>query len=154
MLNASASTSFINEQCHTLLQHIRILRFHLKVTGAKTFFVQRVLELFDAFEVTSIKLMTQPKLERLEKRVLKKIDQNRRALASAIINFVSGPAPSVSKATAKVIEKSIARDLNFVMKHLNKKIIQNLKNQIAREIINQVNKEINETQKIIFVFES
>ena len=41
VLDASASTSSINEHCHVFFAHSRLFRAHLEITGAKTVLAQR-----------------------------------------------------------------------------------------------------------------
>ena len=144
VLNASAFTSFINEHCHAFFAHSKILRAHIKITGAKTIPAQRVLEFFDVFKVMSFKLMTQPEFVRLEERVLGEIDQSRRALASAIINL----APRSVSAMSTMAEGPKARDLDLVVKHLDKDVIESLKNRAAEQVIAQINNEIAKIQGI------
>ena len=131
MLNASTFTFFINEHCHAFFAHSKILRAHMKITDAKTISIQRDFEFFDVFKIINFKFMIQFEFARFEKRILSEINQNRRALTSIIINFVS---KSVS-AMSTMIEKFKIRDLNLMIKHFDKSVIENLKNKIAKQII-------------------
>lgn len=133
-----------------LFNHTRILQTHLKTTNAKKMLAQRILEFFDAFEILSDKLTTQSKFARLKERVLKKINQNKKALISIIINFASR---SISQAKSTMFERLTARDLRMVVKHLDKRIIESLRKKIANKIVVQINKEFSKIQKILSVFE-
>ena len=79
----------------------------------------------------NFKFMIQFEFAHFEKRILNEIDQNRRALTSIIINFVS---KSVS-AMSTMIEKFKIYNLNLMMKHFDKNVIESLKNRIAKQII-------------------
>ena len=122
----------------------------MKITDTKTISVQRIFEFFDVFEVMSFKFMIQFEFVRFEERILSEIDQSRRALTSIIINFVSKSVSTMST----MIEKFKIRDLNLMMKHFDKSVIENLKNRIAKQIITQINNEIVKIQKIFFAFEN
>ena len=150
MLNASTFTFSINEHCHAFFAHSRIFRAHMKITDTKMISIQRVLKFFDVFEIMNFKFMIQFEFVRFEKRILNEIDQNRRALISIIINFVSKSVSTMST----MIEKFKIRDLNLIMKHFDKNVIENLKNKIAKQIIAQINNEIVKIQKKFFVFEN
>ena len=138
MLNASTFIFFINEHCYAFFVHSKIFRVHMKITNAKTISIQRVFEFFDIFEIMNFKFMIQFKFVRFEKRILNEINQNRRALISIIINFASKSVSAIST----MIEKFKIRNLNLMMKHFDKNVIENLKNRIAKQIIAQINNEI------------
>ena len=150
MLNASTFIFFINEHCYAFFAHNRIFRVHMKITNTKMISIQRVFEFFDVFEIMNFKFMIQFEFARFEKRILSEINQNRRALTSIIINFVSKLISTMST----MIEKFKIRDLNLMMKHFDKNVIKNLKNKITKQIIAQINNEIVKIQKKFFVFEN
>ena len=52
------------------------------------------------------------------------------------------------------IEKFKIYDLNLMMKHFDKNVIESLKNRIATQIIAQINNKIIKTQKISFIFKN
>ena len=150
MLNVSAFTFFINEHCYVFFAYSKIFRAHLKITNAKTILIQLVFEFFDVFEIINIKFMIQFKFVYFKKRILSEINQNCCALILIMINFVS---KSVSTKLT-IIEKFTIRDLNLMIKHFNKIVIENLKNKIAKQIIAQINNKIIKTRKISFVFKN
>lgn len=145
VLDASASTTSTNERCNPLFSQFKALRAHIDFIEAKIIFIQRVIEFFDALKTFGGKVLTQPKFARLEERVLKKIDQRHRELASVINNIVFG---QFKKTTTTETAESVARDLNLMIKIFDKGVIERLKKATAKQIFAQINTAIGQISEI------
>ena len=153
MLNAFAFILFNNELCIHLLSHTRVLRVHIKIIKFKFIFIQRAVEFFNAFEIFESKFMIQFELVCLKKHVLKKIEQKYRELIHVINKIALEAISKTTTTTMTKFSKSMIRDLNLMMKYLDKNVIERLKDILAQQVLTQMNAIIKQIREILFIFE-
>ncbi len=143
------------EQSIYLKQHTNILRQHLMNFAQKSFSKNRALKLFDVVNQLCAKVLVDLELTKLEERLTKRIHCMQRDIFISVVKEAAllkiDSARQQEETALEMMSDLFATNLNLMMKHLSKSILEQLREQFPHQIIVAMNVVVNSTSKISFV---
>ncbi len=103
-------------------------------------FKTRVLKIFDCLKSLIIKIHVQSEIFDLQ-RVLREINHMHRDLTEIIffLTIFKSDSASQKKEQTEMMMKIFAKNLNVMIKHCNKNVIERLKNKTITQIVAKIN---------------
>ncbi len=154
MYSALAITT-IDEHSIYLKQYMNTFRQHFLNFAQKFFLKNRVLRLFDVVNQLCAKMLVDLELTKFEKRLTKKIHCMQRDIFISVIKKAAllkiDSARQHEETAFEMMSEFIATNLNLMMKHLSKSILEQLREQFSHQIIVAMNIVVNNTSRISFV---
>jgi hypothetical protein len=143
------------EQSIYLKQHTNILRQHLLNSAQKSLSKNRALKLFDVVNQLCAKVLVDLELTKLEERLTKRIHCMQRDIFISVVKEAAllkiDSARQQEETALEMMSDLFATNLNLMMKHLSKSILEQLREQFPHQIIVAMNVVVNSTSKISFV---